>query len=324
MSKKWKKYLLILIVLLGIGGAFYGYKQANNSASTTSLKTITIGYQKADPVDISRQRGDLAKKMKKKGYHVVFKQFQDGTALMTALKSGNIDYARLGDTPPIKAQAAGTKLVYIAAGASKENGTGLVIPKNSSVKSIKDLKGKRVAYTKGTSSQYLLLSALKKAGMSASDIKWVNMDQSAASVAFSKGKVAAWSTWDPYTAQAEVQMGAKLLITGKNGVSYNRDFVVAMKNFAKKNTDVSSYLTKYLAADMKWADTHHEKLIKMLMKSLGLSRKVVTKTVERRSYSMGKVTTKIVKQQQEIADMFYSSSLINKDVKVSKIVMSGK
>ncbi|AMV61070.1 Alkanesulfonates-binding protein [Pediococcus damnosus] len=155
--------------------------------------------------------------------------------------------------------------------------------------------------------------------MSASDITWVNMDQSAANVAFSKGKVDAWATWDPYTSQAQVQQNAKLLTTGEGGISYNRDFIVAMASFAKNNTDASGYLTEYMSEDMNWANTHKTKLITMMMKSLNLSKAVVTKMVDRRSYSMGSMTTKIVKQQQKIADTFYSAGLLDKDVKVSKI-----
>lgn len=317
MKKKWKRFILLFVVLIGIGVAYYGHQQV--SGSDTSLKKIVVGYQKGDPADISRTRGVLVKKMKAKGYQVAFKEFQDGSALMTALKSGSINYARLGDTPPITAQTSGVKLTYIAAGASKEKGTGILIPATSNIKSVKELKGKRVAYTKGTSSQYLLLSALKKAGMSASDITWVNMDQSAANVAFSKGKVDAWATWDPYTSQAQVQQNAKLLTTGEGGISYNRDFIVAMASFAKNNTDASGYLTEYMSEDMNWANTHKTKLITMMMKSLNLSKAVVTKMVDRRSYSMGSMTTKIVKQQQKIADTFYSAGLLDKDVKVSKI-----
>ncbi|WP_412989899.1 aliphatic sulfonate ABC transporter substrate-binding protein [Pediococcus siamensis] len=317
MKRKIKKWLLVFLLFFTVGIATYGYQQT--SASESGLKKIVVGYQKGDPIDISKARGVLAKKMKAKGYQVVFKEFQDGTALMTALKSGSINYARLGDTPPVTAQASGVKLTYIAAGSSKANGSGILVSSSSSIKSVADLKGKRVAYTKGTSSQYLLLSALKKAGLSASDIKWVNMDQSSASVAFAKGKVDAWATWDPYMAQAEVQQNAKVLTTGAGGISYNRDFLVAMSSFAKKNTAVSGYLTKYLSEDMDWANTHKTKLVKILMKSLNLSKKVVTKMVNRRSYSMGAMTTKIVKQQQAIADTFYKADLIKQEVKVAKI-----
>lgn len=318
-KRRFLKWLVGLIVILWAGVAFYGYRQTDASSQSSGLTTVTVGYQKGDPVDISRQRGELVKEMKAKGYKVVYKQFQDGTSLLQALKSGSIDYARTGDTPPVTAQVAGTKLTYIGAGSAKPNGSGIVVKKGSGISSIKDLKGKKVAYTKGTSSQYLLLQALKKAGMSASDVTWVNMDQSSASVAFAKGKVAAWVTWDPYTAQAQVNQNAKLLTSGV-GLSNNRDFLISTQSYAKTHTKTSKYLVKYLGEDMQWANTHKSKLIKMMSKSLKLSSAVVKKMVMRRSYTFGSMTKNITKEQQKIADAFYQAGILKTDVTVDKIV----
>jgi ABC-type nitrate/sulfonate/bicarbonate transport systems, periplasmic components len=204
-KRNFKKLLISLVLVFWAVIVVYGFKQTDaGAASSSDLQTVTIGYQKGDPFDIAKQRGEFAKKMKAKGYKVVWKEFQDGNSLMQALKAGSINYARTGDTPPVSALSTGTKLTYVAAGYSKAKGSGLLVKKSSSISSIEDLKGKKVAYTKGTSSQYMLLAALKKAGMSASDITWVNMDQSSASVAFSKGKVDAWATWDPYTFSSRI------------------------------------------------------------------------------------------------------------------------
>ncbi|MFD1318293.1 aliphatic sulfonate ABC transporter substrate-binding protein [Loigolactobacillus zhaoyuanensis] len=314
MKKHRGKLVLLLVALIAwLEIAFYGYLQTDSTQS--NLTTVTIGYQKADPVDIARQRGELAKKMKAKGYKAVFKEFQDGTALVTALKAGDIDYARFGDTPPVTAQANGLKLAYIAAGASKENGSGILVKKNSSISSLKDLKGKRIAYTKGTSAQFLIIQALKKAGLTTDDVTLVNMDQSASSVAFAKGKVDAWVTWDPYTATAEVEQNAKLLVDG-TGLSKNRDFLIATSSYAKAHTTVSKYLTSYLADDMQWASSHQTQLVTMMSKTLHLSQAVIKKQVARRTFSMGKVTSSIVKEQQKIADTFYAAGLIDKKVNV--------
>jgi ABC transporter, substrate-binding protein, aliphatic sulfonates family len=299
--------------------AFYGFKQTDAGSNSSGLETVTVGYQKGDPFDIAKQRGKFVEKMKKKGYKVVWKEFQDGNSLMQALKSGSIDYARTGDTPPVTAQASGTKLSYVAVGSSKAKGSGILVKNSSSISSLKDLKGKKVAYTKGTSSQYLLLKALKKAGLSTSDITWVNMDQSSASVAFSKGKVDAWATWDPYTSQAQLTQNAKLLTNGV-GLSNNRDYILSTQSYAKANTKTSKYLIKYLEQDMKWANNNHEELITMMSKSLKVSKSVVKKMVDRRYYSITSMNSSVVKEQQEIADLFYDNELITKKIKVSEDV----
>ena len=138
-------------------------------------------------------------------------------------------------------------------------------------------------------------------------------------MAFAKGKVAAWVTWDPYTAQAQVNQNAKLLTSGV-GLSNNRDFLVSTQSYAKKNTKISQYLVKYLGKDMQWANTHKSKLIKMMSKSLKLSSAVVRKMVDRRSYTFGSMTKSITKEQQKIADVFYKAGVLKQDVTVEKIV----
>ena len=316
MSKKLKKILISVVLVLWAVVAVYGFKQTDTGSSSSGLTTVTIGYQKGDPFDIAKERGEFAKKMQAKGYKVVWKEFSDGSSLMQALKSNSIDYARTGDTPPVSAQAAGTSLTYVAAGASKAKGSGIVVSKTSSISSLSDLKGKKIAYTKGTSSQYLVLKALKKAGLTTDDVTLVNMDQSAASVAFSKGKVDAWATWDPYTAQAEVNMDAKVLVSGE-GITNNRDYILASSSFAKENTEISKYLIKYLQEDMVWSNKNHSELITMMSESLKVSKAVVKKMVERRTYGIYSMSSKYTAEQQKIADLFYQEGLITKKIKVS-------
>ena len=321
---KHKKHLWFLVIglIMWLSVAVYGYTQTTTAAS--DLETVTIGYQKADPVDIARQHGELIKKMKAKGYQVVFKEFSDGAALMTALKSGAIDYARVGDTPPVTAKAAGTDIALIAAGATKEYGSGILVGKNSQITNLKQLKGKTIAYQKGTAAQYLIIQALKKAGLSTNDVKLVNMDQSSASVAFAKGSVDAWVTWDPYTATAQVNQGAKLLTNG-TGLAKNRDFLISTQNYAKTHTALSKLLTIYINDDMTWANNHHTQLIAMLSKTLKLSDAVIQKMVERRTYAMAlvKADSSIVDEENQIANTFYQEGVVTEKVDMKTTLVSG-
>ncbi|GAV16952.1 nitrate/sulfonate/bicarbonate ABC transporter substrate-binding component [Lacticaseibacillus paracasei] len=321
---KHKKHLWFLVIglIMWLSVAVYGYTQTTTAAS--DLETVTIGYQKADPVDIARQHGELIKKMKAKGYQVVFKEFSDGAALMTALKSGAIDYARVGDTPPVTAKAAGTDIALIAAGATKEYGSGILVGKNSQITNLKQLKGKTIAYQKGTAAQYLIIQALKKAGLSTNDVKLVNMDQSSASVAFAKGSVDAWVTWDPYTATAQVNQGAKLLTNG-TGLAKNRDFLISTQNYAKTHTALSKLLTTYINDDMTWANNHHTQLLAMLSKTLKLSDAVIQKMVERRTYAMAlvKADSSIVDEENQIANTFYQEGVVTEKVDMKTTLVSG-
>lgn len=314
MKQQVRKWGLSILVLFWIGIAYMGFRQVSGEA--TSLTKVTLGYQKADMMDISKERGVFEKKMKAKGYKIIWKEFQDGSSLMQAVKAGKVDYARLGDTPPVVAQANGTKLSYIAAGSTRSNGSGILVAKDSGITSLNDLKGKKIAYTKGTSSEYFVRNALKKAEISSDEVDLVNLDSSDASAAFSKGKVAAWATWDPMTATAEVKQDATLLINGNNGISNNREYIVATSEYAENHTDISKYLVEYMSNDMEWANQNHTKLISMLSKALNLSNQIVKKMVERRTYGLTTINQAILDEQQAIADLFYEEGVIKNKITI--------
>ena len=186
------------------------------------------------------------------------------------------------------------------------------------------MKGKTIAYQKGTAAQYLIIQALKKAGLSTNDVKLVNMDQSSASVAFAKGSVDAWVTWDPYTATAQVNQGAKLLTNG-TGLAKNRDFLISTQNYAKTHTALSKLLTTYINDDMTWANNHHTQLIAMLSKTLKLSDAVIQKKVERRTYAMAlvKADSSIVDEENQIANTFYQEGVVTEKVDMKTTLVSG-
>lgn len=143
------------------------------------------------------------------------------------------------------------------------------------------------------------------------------MDQATAAVAFAKGTVDAWASWDPYTATAEVNNDATLLVDD-TGLAKNRDFLISTETYASKNKDVSKLLTKYLGQDMTWANNHKTQLTTMLMKMLKLKKAIVKKMVDRRTYSFGNVSDSILKEQQSIADVFYQQKIVTKKVDVTK------
>lgn len=95
---------------------------------------------------------------------------------MEAMASGNIDIGNVGNLPPIFAQAGGNQIVYVAATASNAGAQAVVVPKDSPIKTLADLKGKRLAIQKGTALQYLALKALESAKLTLNDIKPVYLN----------------------------------------------------------------------------------------------------------------------------------------------------
>jgi hypothetical protein len=145
-----------------------------------------------------------------------------------------VDFGTVGEAPPIFAQAAGANLVYVGNEPPSPGSEAIVVPKDSKLRSLADLKGKKVVLNKGSNVHYLLVKALEKAGLGYKDIDVVYLPPADARAAFERGAVDAWAIWDPFLAAAEKQLGARVLADGK-GLVANHQFYLAARPYAEKN-----------------------------------------------------------------------------------------
>jgi len=282
-------------------------------------KVIRIGYQKNGPLIIVKERGTLEKRLKPLGYTVQWSEFQAGPALLEALNAGSIDLGRTGDSPPIFAQAAGSSLVYLAAGNSKYKGSGILVKEDPSIKTVADLEGKTVGFAKGSSSHFLLVKALEKAGLEYSDIKPAYLAPGDARVAFEQGKIDAWVVWDPYTADTEISAQARLLTNGE-GLTSDRDFFLASANFAENHRELLKVVLDEIRKSCEWANENHDEVSQMLAKILGFDEAAIRKALERREYGVVEIDDNIIKEQQDIADTFYRLKIIPKKINAAEKV----
>ncbi|WP_235801529.1 sulfonate ABC transporter substrate-binding protein [Heyndrickxia acidiproducens] len=316
---KIKKQFYIWLACLAVAASVLAGCTSNADGSA-NRKTIRIGYQKGDLFHITKSYGALTKRLKEMGYKVKWKQFQDGSALVEALNAGSIDYGRTGDVPPISAQASGSDIVYVGAGNSKAEGSGILVSKNSSIQSPADLKGKKVAFSKGSSSHYLVVKALQKAGLTLDDITPVYLDPAEGRIAFEKGNVDAWVVWDPYTASAEVNTGVKMLVSGE-GLTTDRDFIISVKSYAKSHTKVTNAILEETENAMEWATKHKDQLAANLAKDLKMDKKTMELAVSRRNFGVSKMSADVIKEQQSITNLFYKLKIIPKKVNVQDAVL---
>ena len=194
-------------------------------------KIVTIGYQKYGNLILLKGRGGLESKLAPLGFKVHWREFQSGPPLLEALNAGAIDFGHAGETPPIFAQAAGVPFVYVAHEPPAPKGEAILVPKNSPINTLADLKGKRIALNKGSNVHFLLVQALEKAGVKYSEIAPIYLTPADARAAFERGAVDASVIWDPFQAAAEAATGARTL-TDATGLAPNRQFYLAGQKFA--------------------------------------------------------------------------------------------
>jgi len=307
---------LALSMLVAVSAALSGCaSKTEGSCSYGSSKQIRIGYQKNDPFMILKERGNLEKRLKPMGITVKWNEFQDGPAMLEALNAGSIDVGRTGNSPPIFAMAAGSNLVYIAAGKSKYEGSGILVKDNSSIKTLADLKGKKIGFSKGSSSHYLIIKALKKAGLKYTDITPAYLKPGDARVAFEKGDIDAWVVWDPFTADAENSIGCHLLANGK-GITTDRDFFVANPDYAKKNKKLLKIVMDEVQKSSDWTNNNQEKAAKMIASIIKIDESSMLKAIKRRVYGVDPLTPDIMNEEQDIANLFYEQKIIPKKINV--------
>ncbi|WP_116188388.1 sulfonate ABC transporter substrate-binding protein [Paenibacillus taihuensis] len=290
-------------------------KDSNDSKGASGTKEIHIGYQKYGTVNILKAKGTLDKRLEAEGYKITWTEFPGGPQLLEALNVGSIDIGHTGEAPPIFAQAAGAPLVYLAHEPASPNSEGILVPKGSPIKSIADLKGKKVALNKGSNVHYLLVKALEKAGVKYSDITTVFLPPGDARVAFENGTVDAWVIWDPFLAAAQTATGGTLLTDGKDLVS-NIEYYLASRKFAEENGPVIEAFKEELDKIDKWAETNQKDVAALLSPQLGIDVPSLELAAARRGYGLAPIEDSIVEAQQKIAETFFDLKLIPKAIQV--------
>ena len=273
-------------------------------------RVLRIGHQKGW-LSILKGRGTLEKRLTPLGVKVTWTEFTAGPVQLEALNVGSIDFGDVGEAPPIFAQAAGAPLVYVGATVPRPALEAVVVPKDSPIRSVADLKGKRVAYNKGSNVQYFLVKLLQKHGLQFSDVQSVYLAPADARAAFERGAVDAWVIWDPFLAAAQQTLQARLLADA-TGVVNNRGYYFSSRDFATKNTDVLRIALQEINGIDAWVAHNKEAAATELSKVLGLDTAITSLYVNRVRFGVAPVTRDILAEQQEIADTFHTLKLIPK------------
>jgi sulfonate transport system substrate-binding protein len=286
-------------------------------AGAADGKTLRIGYQKYGTLIILKTKGALEKRLATLGYTVEWKEFPGGPQLLEALNVGAIDAGTTGETPPVFAQAAGAPLVYVGVEPPAPRGEAILLPKDSKIASVAELKGKKVALNKGSNVHYLLAKALEANGLRLADVESVFLAPADARAAFEAGKVDAWVIWDPFQAAAEAATGARKLVDG-TGLVQNYQYYLATRDYAAKQPQIIKALLAEIDTADRWAADHQAEVAKLLSPDVGLPVSILSVSLARLAYGVKPMTPEIFAYQQQIADTFHKAGLLPKPITVGE------
>ena len=281
-------------------------------ASAQSGRVLRIGNQKG-LLSVLKGRGTLEQRLAPLGVKVTWTEFTAGPVQLEALNVGSIDFGDVGEAPPIFAQAAGAPLAYVAATQPRPALEAVIVPKDSAIKTVADLKGKKVGYNKGSNVQYFLVKLLEKHGLKYADVQSVFLPPADARAAFEKGSIDAWIIWDPFLASAEAALEARVLADAQ-GVVNNRGYYFSSLDYANRNDDVIKIVIEELNKIDQWAAANRGAIAQELSGLWGIPKPVVDKSVARTVYGTTPITRAILQEQQVIADTFFELKLIPKKI----------
>ncbi len=281
-------------------------------------KVVRIGFQKYGKLVLLKSKGSLEPKLKALGYTVVWTEFPSGPPLLEAINVGAIDFGNTGEAPPIFAQAAGAPIQYVAYEPPAPQGEAILVPKDSPLKTVADLKGKKVALNKGSNVHYLLVKALEKAGIKYSEITPVFLAPADARAAFEKGAVDAWVIWDPFQAAAEVATQARTLADGA-GIVSNYQFYFSSQKFINADPKIVDLVLAQLSEVDDWAKGDIKAVAEQLSPSVGLPVPVLELALKRQSYGIKPINDAVIAEQQKVADTFFALGLLPKAIRISDV-----
>jgi sulfonate transport system substrate-binding protein len=283
---------------------------------------IRIGYQKYGTLVLLKARGSLEKRLAPLHDEVKWTEFPAGPQLLEGLNVGAIDFGTVGEAPPIFAQAAGADLIYVGNEPAASAAEAILVPKDSPIKTVAELKGKKVALNKGSNVHFLLVKLLEQAGVNYNDIDTIFLTPADARAAFERGSVDAWAIWEPFLAAAQRQTGARILADG-NGVVSNHQFFLASRPYASKRADVVVIVLEEVAVVDQWAKTNLKEAAAALQPQIGLDQATLELALSRGGYGVTTVNDAVLAEQQRIADAFYDLKLIPKHINVRDATLPG-
>ncbi|RSZ37051.1 MULTISPECIES: sulfonate ABC transporter substrate-binding protein [unclassified Variovorax] len=284
-------------------------------------RQFRIGHQKGY-LTLLKGRGTLEKRLAPLGVSVKWTEFTAGPVQLEALNVGSIDFGDVGEAPPIFAQAAGAPLAYVGATVPRPQSEAVLVPKGSSIKTVAELKGKKIALNKGSNVHYFIVKLAEKHGLSYADLNLVYLPPADARAAFEKGSVDAWVIWDPFLAAAEKSLEARVLADA-TGVVGNRAYYFSSLDYVAKNADVLAIAIEELNKVDVWGAANKGDLAGELATLWGLPKPVAELSVNRSAYGTAPITKAILAEQQKIADTFFELKLIPKNINVLEAAGAG-
>jgi ABC transporter, substrate-binding protein, aliphatic sulfonates family len=337
MKQRYGWITVILALVLVIAGCGSSNKEEKSSESTSGTTTsasgdasnTTASYDGVTvKIGVQGKGGLFGKAQEEKWFEDAFSElgakvewveFQSGPPMIEAMASNHLDFAGMGNMPPISAQAAGIDFTIISQLLDGKNNVAIIVPADSSIKSIADLKGKKVAVTKGSNAYNFLYRVLDKAGLKKSDIEEIQLQPDETQPSFEGGKVDAWAVWDPYISLNTLSGKARVLADGESEGVLSPSFQLVRSEFAKQYPDLVTLYLKTFEKARQWEAGNQDEAYQRYADERSIPLELVKGMQSRSTMINTPVSDETIAEQQKTADFQFELGTIRKQINVADV-----
>jgi sulfonate transport system substrate-binding protein len=325
----WRRRVaIVLTALVSLSSMVVGVSASGASAATKTSTSSSVDLSGAS-LNFADQFKEYQTIFEATGalqgapYTVNWSEFVGGPPIIAAMTGGSVDLGDMAETPTIFAQAAGdpVKVVALTKGANpKTSPFGILVPKNSPIKTVAQLRGKTIAVQEGTVEQYLLIQVLKKAGIPYSAVTVDNLSITAATTAVTSGKVDAAVSSQPLIG-IDLAAGTVKQVTNGAGAILQLGYLTASQSALdspQKKAVIADFVSRFYKA-MAILKKNPDLAAQTYVKTYGVTLPVARQAAASAQAVGTPITPAIIKYQQQEADTFFKLGLIPEKIKVNPI-----
>jgi sulfonate transport system substrate-binding protein len=312
-----KNLVMTMLVLLFSGTVLFANGKKDD-VQLNQAKVIRVGWQATGSVKfIGEGQGFIEREFGKDGIKFEFVQFTYGPPIIEALATGDLDFGLVGDMPIVTAIANGLPVQSVFKHGIDPNSNILLVPVNSPIQSIYDLKNKRIGTGIGSSAHHFLILLLEQAGISVDDVEIVNLTPTDLGSALATGQLDAGTTWEPYST-IFISRGFARAVIKSEGIKQNTNNEVASKEFIEKNPDLTARYLKVLLEINDFIQQDRLRAIKIISEGSGLEESALRPTALANVYEPH-FTAYDWEQMEKTKQFLLSMGLIERDFDIKTL-----
>ncbi|HWR07548.1 aliphatic sulfonate ABC transporter substrate-binding protein [Sporomusa sp.] len=320
-----KKNLIVAVLMLFVIGIFAAgcagkdTKTAEVAKKTEKPKEIHVAYQNSSIIILlAKAKGLYEEEFAKDGVDIKYDLYLSGPPMIEAFAGGRADFAHTGDMPPVSARAAGVDIKVISRAGYTPAGNALLIRPDSPVKSVTDLKGKKIAVQVGSSAHHFLILLLQKNGLSANDVNIVNLPASDHQAALETKNVDAIATWEPWSSVLENAKAGKILEDSSSGVKRYIGVFLARNDFAKQYPDYTERILKANEKAAAFMKTNPDEALELIAKESKLPVSAIARIVKTSDWD-SKIIPEDIAALQQVKDFLKETKVLKKDFDINEL-----